>query len=104
MAAIICFLPSFLYLREPSDHAVKDVRLRGSIVVSRLSVRIGKRPWCLSRSSKMRSASAGLSGPWRGEPTLEELLSEPIITALMDADGVDRNELEVMLRQVLSVP
>jgi hypothetical protein len=29
---------------------------------------------------------------------------EPIITALIDADGVDRNELEAMLRQALPVP
>lgn len=34
---------------------------------------------------------------WR-EPTLKELLSEPIITALMDADGVDPEELEALLR------
>jgi hypothetical protein len=37
-----------------------------------------------------------LTRPWR-EPTLEELLSEPIIIALMDADGVDPEELEAML-------
>ena len=34
---------------------------------------------------------------WR-EPTLKELLSEPIITALMDADGVDPEELEALLQ------
>jgi hypothetical protein len=34
------------------------------------------------------------------EPTLEELLSEPIIKALMDADSVDRNELEAMLQSL----
>ena len=33
------------------------------------------------------------------EPTLEEILSEPIIRAVMEADGVDRQELEAMLRQ-----
>jgi hypothetical protein len=32
------------------------------------------------------------------EPTLKELLSEPIIRALMDADGVDPEDLEAMLR------
>ena len=34
--------------------------------------------------------------PWR-EPTLKELLSEPIITALMDADSVHPEELKAML-------
>jgi hypothetical protein len=32
-----------------------------------------------------------------GEPTLKELLSEPIIMALMDADCVDAEELEATL-------
>jgi hypothetical protein len=49
----------------------------------------------------MHSAPTGSPGPWRGEPTLEELLFEPIIKALMDADGVDRHELDAMLQQVL---
>jgi hypothetical protein len=34
--------------------------------------------------------------PWR-EPTLKGLLSEPIITALMDADSVHPEELKAML-------
>jgi hypothetical protein len=34
------------------------------------------------------------------EPTLSEILSDPIVTALMEADGVDRGELEAMLREV----
>jgi hypothetical protein len=34
------------------------------------------------------------------EPTLEEILSDPIVTALMEADGVDRQELEAMLIEV----
>jgi hypothetical protein len=34
------------------------------------------------------------------EPTLEEILSDPIFTAMMDADGVDPQELETMLRGV----
>src|SRR5258708_32402342 len=33
---------------------------------------------------------------WR-EPTLKELLSEPIITALMDADSVDPAEIKAIL-------
>ena len=36
--------------------------------------------------------------PWR-EPTLKELLSEPIITALMDADSVDPAELKAILAE-----
>ena len=34
------------------------------------------------------------------EPTLEEILSEPIFRAVMEADGVNPHELETMLRQV----
>jgi len=35
-----------------------------------------------------------------GEPTLQEILSEPIIVALMRADGVDPAELEAMLSRI----
>ena len=35
---------------------------------------------------------------WR-EPTLKELMSEPIITALMDADSVDPAELKAILEE-----
>jgi Tetracyclin repressor-like, C-terminal domain len=45
------------------------------------------------------SLSAGVTSPWR-DPTLEELLSEPTIVALMDADGVNPEELEAMLRGI----
>jgi hypothetical protein len=34
------------------------------------------------------------------EPTLEEILSDPIFRAVMDADGVNPQELEAMLREV----
>jgi hypothetical protein len=38
---------------------------------------------------------------WRHrEPTLEEILSDPIVRALMDADGVDPHELKAMLKEV----
>ena len=38
---------------------------------------------------------------WRQrEPTLKEILSDPIVTALMRADGVDPLELEAMLTQI----
>ena len=51
--------------------------------------------------SFFRLSSSGYIGHWLtplcGEPTLEELLSEPIIKALMDADGVDPDELKAIL-------
>jgi hypothetical protein len=34
------------------------------------------------------------------EPSLSEMLSDPIVKALMEADGVERGELEAMLREV----
>jgi hypothetical protein len=38
---------------------------------------------------------------WRQrEPTLKEILSDPIVTALMRADGVDPLELETMLTRI----
>ena len=37
------------------------------------------------------------------EPTLEEILSEPIFRAMMEADGVNPHELEMMLRQVAAL-
>ena len=38
---------------------------------------------------------------WRQrEPTLKEILSDSIVTALMEADGVDPRELEAMLKQI----
>jgi hypothetical protein len=33
------------------------------------------------------------------EPTLEEILSDSVTRAVMEADGVDRQELEAMLRK-----
>jgi hypothetical protein len=33
------------------------------------------------------------------QPTLEEILSVSVTRAVMEADGVDRQELEAMLRQ-----
>ena len=38
---------------------------------------------------------------WRQhEPTLKEILSDSIVTALMEADGVDPDELEAMLKKI----
>ena len=36
----------------------------------------------------------------RREPTLKEILSDSIVTALMEADGVDPDELEAMLKTI----
>jgi hypothetical protein len=42
---------------------------------------------------------------WRQrEPTLKEILSDPIVTALMRADGVDPLELEAMLTRINRKP
>jgi hypothetical protein len=35
----------------------------------------------------------------QGEPTLEEMLSDPIVRADMEADGIDPQELAATLRQ-----
>jgi hypothetical protein len=37
------------------------------------------------------------------DPTLEEILADPIFVALMQADNVDPHELEAMLKQVAAV-
>lgn len=34
------------------------------------------------------------------EPTLDEILSDPIVAALMEADAVDPRELDEMLQRV----
>ena len=36
----------------------------------------------------------------RREPSLEDILSDPITQAVIRADGVDTGELDAMLRQV----
>jgi len=36
---------------------------------------------------------------WR-EPSLEDILSDPITQAVISADGVDTNKLDAMLRHV----
>lgn len=37
---------------------------------------------------------------WLGEPKLAEALGDPLVQALMEADGVDARELGMALRQV----
>ncbi|MEA3026953.1 MAG: hypothetical protein QOF91_2238 [Alphaproteobacteria bacterium] len=34
------------------------------------------------------------------EPTLDEILSDPVIEAVMEADGVDPGEVETLVRRV----
>jgi hypothetical protein len=34
------------------------------------------------------------------EPTLQEMLSDPIVKAVMEADGVDAQEVVVLLRHL----
>ena len=34
------------------------------------------------------------------EPSLEEMLTDPIVRALMEADGVDPEEVEALLRSI----
>ena len=38
--------------------------------------------------------------PWQREPTLSEMLSDPLIALVMRADGVDPNTLRPMLCEV----
>ncbi|HEX2117444.1 MAG TPA: hypothetical protein VHM01_23825 [Alphaproteobacteria bacterium] len=44
------------------------------------------------------------AGPWRrrldGEPSIQELLDDPVIEAVMARDGVDRAELEHLIDDV----
>ncbi len=53
---------------------------------------------CLDKA-ELAPCDAPMSS-FRGEPTLDEILSDPIVRALMEADGVDRQELEAMLSRI----
>jgi hypothetical protein len=39
-------------------------------------------------------------GSYYPEPTLDEMLSDTVIKAMMDADAIDSDELKAMLRRV----
>jgi hypothetical protein len=44
---------------------------------------------------------------WAGEPTLEEVLSDPIVRAMMERDRVDLDGLRLLLRdttKLLALP
>src|SRR5262249_43141639 len=46
-----------------------------------------------------RSERSRTMNSLQGEPTLEEMLSDPIIRTVMEADGIDPQELAATLRQ-----
>jgi hypothetical protein len=56
-------------------------------------------PSALNRASKVCN-SRGVS--FRRDPTLAELLSDPIVKAIMKADGVSRRELEALIKKVVT--
>jgi len=41
---------------------------------------------------------------WNAEPTLAEILSDPIVRALMDADGVEPHEIRAVLSGISDTP
>jgi hypothetical protein len=41
---------------------------------------------------------------WHREPTLKDMLSDSIVRAVMEADGVDPQELEALLTQIGRAP
>jgi hypothetical protein len=41
---------------------------------------------------------------WNTEPTLAEILSDPIVRALMDADGVEPHDIKAVLNRIGSSP
>jgi hypothetical protein len=41
---------------------------------------------------------------WNAEPTLAEILSDPIVRALMDADGVEPHEIRTVLSRISATP
>ena len=41
---------------------------------------------------------------WNAEPTLAEILSDPIVRALMDADGVEPHEIRAVLSRISDAP
>src|SRR5262245_3905821 len=60
----------------------------------------GCRPASTTRRVSFATARKGTSVNWRErEPTLEDILSDPIIKELMKADGVDPHQLSAMLKE-----
>ena len=39
----------------------------------------------------------------QGEPTLDELFAEPIVQLIMQRDGVERNDMQAKIFQMLEV-
>src|SRR5262249_34864036 len=54
-----------------------------------------------SRNSAAHAAIDPSCSSWNCEPTIAEILSDSAVRAMMEADGVDPNELEAMLRRMV---
>src|SRR5262245_30355353 len=88
----------------PCDAAYSD-HTSTSIVTKmrffRASLENGGKGGCPLRLPSASSWPAFLATRCGGrESTLEQLISDPIVRAMMDADGVNPHELEAMLRLV----
>jgi hypothetical protein len=53
-----------------------------------------------SRTSAVHGAIYAGCSNWNREPTIAEILSDSSVRAMMEADAVDPNELEAMLRRI----
>jgi hypothetical protein len=54
----------------------------------------------LPRAPRSRSADREAAMSERQEPSIEEMLADPIVRALMSADGVDPDELKARLNAI----
>jgi hypothetical protein len=54
----------------------------------------------LPRAPRSRSADCEAAMSERQEPSIEEMLADPIVRAVMSADGVDPDELKARLNAV----
>lgn len=54
---------------------------------------------CFAHARRQGFMHVGAPGFCFAEPTLDDLLSEPIITTLMEADGVDPAALKAAIRE-----
>jgi hypothetical protein len=54
---------------------------------------------CFAHARRQGFMYVGAPGFCFAEPTLEDLMSEPIVAALMEADGVDPAALKAAIRE-----
>jgi hypothetical protein len=74
--------------------STRVLQLQAPPAISRLRPRIHKTPCRLRRTRK------GTIVTWlQREPTLEDILSDPITKEVMKADGVDPHQLSAMLKE-----